>query len=191
MSTTSLRQAAAAGVDVCGAGRVNLPSLCLVWVLWLWSSCFFAQLPFGSWLWLDAVCAVAWAAAWLRRPDDQKAFAGSALAFFTICRLPCVVLACTILGGYRRRYVGLAATERLAAFLLPCAMSLSLLQLLLLFVPLGLIARIPLRWSGGGVDASAATLLSHDRRSEHCRRASRAKLLELVLRWVIIAGCIA
>ena len=143
MSTTSLRQAAAAGVDVRGAGRVSTPALCLNWVLWLWSSCFFAQLPFGSWLWFDAGCAVAWAAAWLRRPDDQKAFAASALAFLTLCRAPCVLLACTILGGYRRRYVGLAATERLAAFLLPCAMSLSLLQLLLLFVPLGLIARIP------------------------------------------------
>jgi hypothetical protein len=143
MSTKSLRQAAAAGVDVRGAGRVNLPSLCLDWVLWLWSSAFFAHLPFGAWLWLDASFAAVWAAVWLGRRGDQKAFAASALAFFTLCRLPCVVVACAVLGGYRRRYVGLAATERMAAWLLPCTLSLSALQLLTLFVPLGSVARLP------------------------------------------------
>ena len=144
MSTSSLRRAAAAGVDVGDAGRVNVAGLCFCCSLWLWSACLFASLPFGARHWLDACCAVLWGAAWLSlRRRDQRAFAASALAFFTACRLPVVIVGWTVLGGYRRRYYSLARTEKLAAQLLPWTAALSALQLLSLAVPLGAVASVP------------------------------------------------
>jgi hypothetical protein len=144
MSTASLRDAAAAGVDVRDAGRVNVAGLCFNLCFWLWSARLFATLPYSQYHLLDAGCAVVWAVAWLAlRRRDQRAFAASALAFFTVCRLPLVVAGCTVLAGYRHRYLRLAVTERLAGQLLPWSLALSALQLVTLAVPLGSLARVP------------------------------------------------
>ena len=143
MSTSSLRRAAAFGVDVRDLGRVNFAALAFAWCLWLWSACFFATLPHGSWL--DAGCAALWAAAWLSlRRRDQRAFAASALGFFTAFRFVVVVLACTALAGYRRGHFRMRVMETLAERLWPWTALLSALQLLTLAVPLGSLAAVPL-----------------------------------------------
>ena len=94
---------------------------------------------------MDAGCAVVWAAAWLRlRRRDQRAFAASALAFFTVCRLPLVLTVCTALAAYCYRYVRLTVAERVAERLLPWSLALSALQLFSLAVPLGSLVSVPL-----------------------------------------------
>jgi hypothetical protein len=142
-SSRSLREAADAGVDVDGAGHLNLPSMCFSWTLWIWSSCYFASLPFGEMHYVDAGCSLLWLVVWLQLRSGQQAFAAKALCFFMVLRFPVIVAACTVLGGYRHRYYGVALTERLTALMLPWTLSLTALQVIFLHVSLGAVAQIP------------------------------------------------
>jgi hypothetical protein len=141
LSTRGLRAAHASGVDVTGAGRPNMAGALLFWSLWLWSAGLFSGKPHGRGWELDEVAALVWAAAWLCRGREQRAFAATAMTSLALLRAPVLAWALTSDSLYKAGVVGPSYTE--VGHLLAPLLVLSAVQVGCVFVPLAALVRIP------------------------------------------------